>query len=93
MFLKPFKFVLDAQEEISHSLFAISITACIRTLMVENLYVPAVLAVDTSHLQEGRSVNWQVGPCYHGGKGFIPSLVRSKVAKGLGNTPGLIIVY
>uniref|UniRef100_A0A8C6BZ52 Uncharacterized protein n=1 Tax=Monodon monoceros TaxID=40151 RepID=A0A8C6BZ52_MONMO len=46
-----------------------------------------------SRLQEGSSVNWQVGPCYQGGKDFIPSLVRSKVAEGLGNTPGLIIVF
>ena len=39
------------------------------------------------------SVNWQAGPCDHGGQDFVPSLVRSKATealglKGVGGEPG-----
>ena len=37
------------------------------------------------------SVNWQAGPCDHGGQDFVPSLVRSKATEALGNILGLIV--
>ena len=36
-------------------------------------------------------MNWQAGPCDHGGQDFVPSSVRSKPYEGLGNILGLII--
>ncbi|EHH23832.1 hypothetical protein EGK_07386, partial [Macaca mulatta] len=32
-----------------------------------------------------RSVKWQAGVCYNGGKDFAVSLVRPKTAEGIGN--------
>ena len=37
-------------------------------------------------------MNWQAGPCDHGGQDLVLSLVGSKAAEWLGNVLGLIIV-
>uniref|UniRef100_A0A8C9LZJ9 Uncharacterized protein n=1 Tax=Piliocolobus tephrosceles TaxID=591936 RepID=A0A8C9LZJ9_9PRIM len=51
------------------------------------------LWVFTDALHRERSVKWQAGVCYNGGKDFAVSLVRPKAAEGIGNILHLIIVF
>uniref|UniRef100_H2PT69 Uncharacterized protein n=1 Tax=Pongo abelii TaxID=9601 RepID=H2PT69_PONAB len=45
------------------------------------------------HMMVERSVKWQTGVCYNGGKDFAISLVRPKAAEGIGNILHLVIVF
>uniref|UniRef100_G1S4R0 Uncharacterized protein n=1 Tax=Nomascus leucogenys TaxID=61853 RepID=G1S4R0_NOMLE len=50
---------------------------------VEGLLVVLHMMVFTDALHRERSVKWQAGVCYSGGKDFAVSLVRPKVAEGI----------
>ncbi|KAL4668846.1 hypothetical protein H8957_016294, partial [Semnopithecus entellus] len=51
----------------------------------EGLLAMLYVMVGEGSTREERSVKWQAGICYNGGKDFAVSLVRPKAAEGIGN--------
>uniref|UniRef100_G3RZF2 Uncharacterized protein n=1 Tax=Gorilla gorilla gorilla TaxID=9595 RepID=G3RZF2_GORGO len=49
----------------------------------EGLLAMLHMMVFTDALHRERSVKWQAGVCYNGGKDFAVSLVRPKAAEGI----------
>ncbi|XP_011948840.1 PREDICTED: deleted in esophageal cancer 1, partial [Cercocebus atys] len=59
----------------------------------EGLLAMLYVMVFTDALHRERSVKWQAGVFYNGGKDFAVSLVRPKTAEGIGNILHLIMVF